>query len=139
MLSLIIVGVCLFCFGWIKTLAVYVASIATIVTAVLAAVVGVGLPMLFGWGEEVRQFNAGDMWVTMFVSREGFMLWEALLVPLIAVLDLFRLMVTFVWKVPNPISIVVFGYWLWMMNLVWGIVLGFFIKKSSSTSRELVV
>lgn len=138
MMTLIVTGLCLYLYGWIRTLAVYVASVATIVTAILASVVGVGGAMLFGWEEEVRLFQTGEFLVTQFVQRDGFQLWEAYAVPVIAIADLFRVMVKFVVQVPNPISIVVMGGWLYIVYHIWWIALQFF-KRNESKSTEVVV
>jgi hypothetical protein len=93
-----------------------------VASLICTMVAGAGLSYLF-WSETVRAFQIGEFWSSMFVERDGFALWEAGAIPVIFFFDLIRVCVRFVWQCPNIFSIGIFACWLYMMNILWGIVL----------------
>lgn len=118
MITLIVVGICLWAFGWLRALTIYVALIASGVSLVLIEVCALSFSYLF-WNETVRQFSGSEYWVSMFISRPGFHPVEAPLIPVIFFFDLVKKGFEFCWQVPNIFSIGLFGYWWYMMYQIW--------------------
>lgn len=139
MVTLIIVGLCFLLYGWIRTFVLYAAIVATIITMGLMMIVGGGFSYLF-WNEQVHAFQIGEFWCDTFTSRPGFDLWQAFFVPIIFVFDMLRVTLRFLWQCPNIIAFGVFGYWCYLMYILWGhIVLPIILPKRKSTSTNLVV
>lgn len=118
MIGLLVVGLCILSFGMIRTFVVYVGIIATIATMILMMVSGGGLSYLF-WNEQVHAFQTGEFWASMFTERSGFDVWQAFMVPIIFVVDLLRISIKFVFFCPNIFSIGIFGYWCYLMYIMW--------------------
>lgn len=135
MVYLIVIGICLYLYGAIRTLTIYFAIVVTAITLILAEAVGLGFSYLF-WPESVRAFNGGDYWVSQFVNRESFHIAEAPAVPIIFFFDLVRKGFQFCWQVPNVFSIGVFAYWWFMMYQLWiTVVVPMIIPKTNAASK----
>lgn len=129
MLTLIIIGLFLYCFGFLKTLALYIGVALTCMTVVLEMVCGFGFSYLF-WSESMRTFEIGEFWTNTFTSRDSFELWEASVVPVIFMFDMFRVAIRIVLIRPTIFTIGFFGYWLYCMSMLWGIILPLLLARN---------
>jgi len=121
MMILIIVGLCLWGWGWVRTLVIYIAVIASAVTLVFAEFVGAALSYIF-FTESVRAFHGSGYMISWFVERPGFEFWQAPIAPVLFFFDLIVKGFEFCWQCPNIFSIGLFGFWWYMMFQVWGVV-----------------
>jgi hypothetical protein len=128
MITLILTGLLLYLYGFGRTLALYIGVTLTIITAVLQMVCGGGFSFLF-WPEWMRTFEIGAFWASRFVERAGFELWEAPVVPLIFLLDVFRVNFVLVTTRPTVFTIGFFAFWLYCMYLMWGAILKILVRS----------
>lgn len=134
MITLLVIGLFLYYFGLLKTLALYVGVALTCMSIVLEMVCGFGFSYLF-WSESMRTFEIGEFWTTMFTSRDGFELWEASVVPVIFMFDMVRVAIRIVLTRPTIFTIGFFGYWLYCMNMLWGMILPIFLPGNRKTAE----
>jgi hypothetical protein len=121
MITLIVVGLCLWGWGLYKTLTVYIAIIATAVSLALVEVLGACLSYLF-WSETVRAYKIGSFMMSDFLERPGFQFWEAPVAPIIFFFDMVCKGFTFCWQCPNIFSIGLFAWWWYMVYQIWGVI-----------------
>lgn len=134
MITLILIGLFLYCFGFLKTLALYIGVALTIMSIVLEMVCGFGFSYLF-WSESMRTFEIGEFWSSMFTDRAGFELWEASAVPVIFMFDMVRVAIRIVLTRPTIFTIGFFGYWLYCMNMLWGMILPILLPGNTKSTK----
>lgn len=122
MFTLVLTGVVLYLYGFVRTLATYIGIALTIATAILQMVCGAGFSFLF-WPERMRTFEIGAFWASQFAERPGFELWEAPAVPVIFLFDTFRVAFLLVTTRPNIFTVGFFAFWIYCMCLMWGLIL----------------
>ena len=141
MVTLFIIGLCLYLHGFYRTLFFYFAIVMTVITLILAMVSGGGLSFIF-FQDQTHAFQIfGELWTEDFVHRPGFTLGQGLLIPLIFFADLLRITVTFIWQAPNIFSIGAFVLWLWIMFNLWTPVwflIGDNIKDAATTIYRFI-